>query len=229
MFQVWQPVKDGSFTIGNELADGAAYSVAVSAQPAGQNCSVSAGEGTISGANVSDVAVNCADLPGTSISHLEGAGDSIMRGYNASCTGNTGLFDVFCYGGGDQNQNSFLDGSNSGVVSLLDRYRSDDSGYTGSKNASESGSEMTDAGKNNFASQAAAIVSAASQPTTVVVELGGNDLCNRSDANFYTDAQWQTAVDAGLQVLVDGLPEGSSVYLSSVPRVHQYRNSRHCG
>ncbi|MGD8907553.1 MAG: hypothetical protein PVG58_11705, partial [Gammaproteobacteria bacterium] len=50
---------------------------------------------------------------------VEGAGDSIMRGYNATCDGNTGLFDFLCYGGGDQPENSFLDGSSSSVESVV--------------------------------------------------------------------------------------------------------------
>lgn len=155
---------------------------------------------------------------------VEGAGDSIMRGYNADCTRNTGLFDFLCYGGGDQPENSFLDGTNSAVLSIVDRYVALDSRATGGKAASESGSEMRDPGKNNFATQATAIVSAASQPVKVVVELGGNDICNRtSDTDMYTDAQWQESVDAGLDVLVNGLPDGSTVYLSSVPRVQDLR------
>ena len=159
-----------------------------------------------------------------SAARIEGAGDSIMRGYNASCTRNTGLFDFLCYGGGDQAQNSFLDGSSTSVLSIVDRYLTIDPAATGGKSASQSGSEMTDPAKNNFATQANAIVAAATTPVQVVVELGSNDLCNRnSAAEFYTDAEWQAAVDAGLQTLVNGLPNGSTVLLSSVPRVQDLR------
>jgi hypothetical protein len=147
-----------------------------------------------------------------------------MRGYNATCTGNTGILDLFCYSGGDQDENSFLDGSSGSVTSIVDRYVAIDSNATGGKSASESGSEMTDPAKNNFATQADSIVANASQPVRVVVELGGNDLCNRGAASdLYTDTEWQDAVDAGLQTLVDGLPDGSTVLLSSVPRVHDLR------
>jgi lysophospholipase L1-like esterase len=155
---------------------------------------------------------------------VEGAGDSIMRGYNADCTGNTGLFDFLCFGGGDQDQNSFLDGTSSSVLSIVDRYVQQERKATGGKAASASGSEMTDPGKNNFATQATNIVASATQPVKVVVELGGNDLCNRAnEAELYTDAEWEAAVDAGLQLLVDGLPDGSTVLLSSVPRVQDLR------
>lgn len=51
---------NGSFTFGTSLANGAAYAVTVATQPAGQTCTVSAGSGTVTGANVSSVAVACA-------------------------------------------------------------------------------------------------------------------------------------------------------------------------
>ncbi|WP_162846052.1 SGNH/GDSL hydrolase family protein [Seongchinamella sediminis] len=214
---------NGDFTFPSALADGTGYNVTVAAQPAGQSCAVANAAGTVSGADVADVTVSC-ETTAVTLTRLEGAGDSIMRGYNASCTGNTGFLDLFCYSGGDQNQNSFLDGSSSNVVSLLDRYLAQQANFSGSKAASVSGAEMTAADKNNFASQASAIVAATSQPTVVVVELGGNDLCNRSsDADLYSDAVWQGAVQAGLDVLVNHLPDGSTVYLSSVPRVQDLR------
>jgi lysophospholipase L1-like esterase len=157
---------------------------------------------------------------------VEGVGDSIMRGYNASCTRNTGLFDFLCYGGGDQNENSFLDGSSSAVTSILDRYLTLNANMTGGKAVSKSGSEMKDPAKNNFETQATALVAATTQPVRVVVELGGNDLCNRSDGTeLYTDGEWTGAVDAGLGVLVNGLPDGSTVLLSSVPRVQDLRGA----
>jgi lysophospholipase L1-like esterase len=147
-----------------------------------------------------------------------------MRGYNATCKTNTGLFDFLCYSGGDQPENSFLDGSSAAVTSIVDRYIQLDAQFTGGKAASASGSEMTDAAKNNFATQASAIVSAATQPTRVFVELGGNDICNRATVNnLYTDAVWETAVRAGLETLVTGLPDGSTVMLVSVPRVQDLR------
>ncbi len=59
---------DGSFNFANSLADGSAYNVTVSAQPAGQTCAVTNGSGTLSGANVSDVTVNCATVASYSVS-----------------------------------------------------------------------------------------------------------------------------------------------------------------
>lgn len=158
------------------------------------------------------------------VRRVEGAGDSIMRGYNADCTGNTTFWHLLCYAGGDQPENSFLDGSSSSVTSLVDRYIVLDPQVTGGKAASESGSEMTDPAKNNFVTQASAIVNAAAQPVRVFVELGGNDICNRaSTADLYSDAEWEAAVRAGLEILVNGLPDGSTVLMVSVPRVQDLR------
>jgi hypothetical protein len=216
---------NGTFTFDGRLADQTSYAVTVASQPAGQRCTVVNGSGVIAAGDVTDVSVLCEAVLAAAV-RVEGAGDSIMRGYNASCTGNTGFFDLFCYGAGDQNNNSFLDGSSSSVVSLVDRYIELDADASGGKNASASGSEMTDPAKNNFATQAAAIVASATQPLTVLVELGGNDLCNRtSGADMYTDQEWQAAVDAGLETLVAGLPDGSTVFLSSVPRVQDLRSA----
>jgi hypothetical protein len=52
---------NGTFTFGTHLNNSASYSVTVKTQPAGQLCSVSGGSGTISGANVTTVVVNCAN------------------------------------------------------------------------------------------------------------------------------------------------------------------------
>ena len=159
-----------------------------------------------------------------SVRRVEGAGDSIMRGYNATCKTNTGLFDFLCYGGGDQPENSFLDGSSAAVTSIVDRYIQLDAQVTGGKAASASGSELTDPAKNNFATQANAIVNSATQPVRVFVELGGNDICNRATtADLYSDATWESAVRAGLDTLTGRLPDGSTVLLVSVPRVQDLR------
>jgi Tol biopolymer transport system component len=50
---------DGVFTFGTELASGSSYLVSISVQPAGQTCTVSSGSGTITGADVTDVAIGC--------------------------------------------------------------------------------------------------------------------------------------------------------------------------
>jgi len=50
----------GAFTFPTALANGSPYSVSVLTQPYGQVCSVSTGAGTVSGSNVTNVAVVCA-------------------------------------------------------------------------------------------------------------------------------------------------------------------------
>lgn len=50
-----------SFTFPTELDDGAEYDVTVTTQPSEQTCSVSNGSGTISGADVTNVLVECQD------------------------------------------------------------------------------------------------------------------------------------------------------------------------
>ena len=50
---------NGPFGFATKLADGSAYSVTVKSNPSGQTCTVSNGSGTVSGANVTNVAVNC--------------------------------------------------------------------------------------------------------------------------------------------------------------------------
>jgi uncharacterized delta-60 repeat protein len=56
---------DGPFSFVTPLADGSSYNVTISAVPIGQQCSVANGSGTIAGADVSNVAITCADIPST--------------------------------------------------------------------------------------------------------------------------------------------------------------------
>jgi len=51
---------NGSFTFATAIGDGADYKVTVATPPAGQACAVANGTGTVSSANVSDVAISCA-------------------------------------------------------------------------------------------------------------------------------------------------------------------------
>lgn len=56
---------NGNFTFTPSLADGASYTVSVAKQPTNpdQNCKISGGSGTIGGADVTSVAVDCETLP----------------------------------------------------------------------------------------------------------------------------------------------------------------------
>ncbi|MEE4173677.1 MAG: choice-of-anchor D domain-containing protein [Xanthomonadales bacterium] len=51
---------DGNFVF-PALADGTAYTVTVAAQPTGQTCAVTNGGGTLAGADVTNVSINCTD------------------------------------------------------------------------------------------------------------------------------------------------------------------------
>lgn len=52
-----------SFSFPDELVSGSNYVVTLGAQPAGQTCTIANGSGSIANANISNVSVNCADLP----------------------------------------------------------------------------------------------------------------------------------------------------------------------
>ena len=70
---------NGPFQFGTPLADGDAYAVTVTAQPAGQDCTVRNGSGIIAGDNVGDVGVDCATpvetyTVGGRVSGLAGSG-----------------------------------------------------------------------------------------------------------------------------------------------------------
>jgi lysophospholipase L1-like esterase len=162
---------------------------------------------------------------------IAAAGDSITQAFAASCSCNTDFFCLLCLLGGDQPENSWFDGSSSSVYSVHDRYLESDGGIGANKSASADGSEMR-GGSNNFSSQADQILAQTPLPDHVEVELGGNDLCSRDcidPANcgdpVYTDAEWTQAVQAGLDKLVAGLPDGSTVYLMGVPRVQDLRGA----
>jgi 6-phosphogluconolactonase (cycloisomerase 2 family) len=56
---------NSAFTFATKLTSGAGYSVSVTTQPSGEQCSVTNGAGTIAGSNVSNVAVSCTPTPTT--------------------------------------------------------------------------------------------------------------------------------------------------------------------
>src|SRR5262249_25102084 len=76
---------DGPFAFSAAIASGSQYSVTVLAQPAGQICTVSNGAGTVSAANVTNVAVVCAASTfsvGGAVSGLTGT--VVLRGNGGS-------------------------------------------------------------------------------------------------------------------------------------------------
>jgi len=163
---------------------------------------------------------------------IAAAGDSITQAFGADCSCNAGAFGFICLLcplGGDQPEHSWFDGSSGSVFSVLDLYRQTWPSIVSDKSAAADGSEMRGS-SNSFSVQADQILAQVPRPDHVEVELGGNDICNRDCVNpancgnpLYTDAQWTSAVRAGLDKLVAGLPLGATVYLLGVPRVHDLR------
>jgi len=101
----------GYFQFQTPLADGASYAVTVGTQPSGQTCAVANGSGTISGADVTNVAVSCStNVPtyytvggtitglssGTVILENNG-GDDLARSADGSFTFATPLADCTSY------------------------------------------------------------------------------------------------------------------------------------
>ncbi len=170
----------------------------------------------------------------TAPSRMAAAGDSITQAFAANCTCNAGLLGLFCLlctAGGDQPQHSWFDGGSLGG-SFRDQYGTG-SGISSAR-VSVSGAEML-GGADSFASQADDLLALIPLPELVVVELGGNDVCNRDCVDpshcadpLYTEAEWIQAVAAGLDKLVGfnhptSLSSGATIYLLGVPRVQELR------
>lgn len=75
---------NGAFTFSSTVANGAAYSVTVQTQSAGQTCSVSGGSGTVSGANITSVSVSCVTNPALAIKAGTGTGPGNANGSAAT-------------------------------------------------------------------------------------------------------------------------------------------------
>jgi lysophospholipase L1-like esterase len=182
---------------------------------------------------VCEAAVAMPPLP----ANLAASGDSITRGFSATCTCNEGLgcllLLLFC--ATEQEDYSWFDGSQ--IASFHDGYA--DPSIGSDLSASMSGAEMVDDTlmAPNFAEQADAILAQTPLPDLVTVELGGNDICNRDCVDpmncgnhLYTDQEWTDAVRAGLDKLVGfsgpgALPLGATIYLLGVPRVQDLRGA----
>ena len=89
------PISGSSFTFSTPIAEGSAYSVTVSAQPATQTCTVSNGSGTMGGANVTNVTVTCSTntyTVGGTISGLTGTVTLQNNGANSTSISISGGF-----------------------------------------------------------------------------------------------------------------------------------------
>lgn len=100
---------DGPFTFSTPLAGGSDYSVTVLTQPTGQTCTVTNGSGTIAGADVDGVAVECVDNTArfsVSKTYSDGNADEV----EVTLTCNTGLplEQTFTIAGGDPKGVTFV-------------------------------------------------------------------------------------------------------------------------
>jgi hypothetical protein len=171
-------------------------------------------------------AVGATDLP----ANTAACGDSITQAFAADCTCNMDFFCLLCLLG-DQSQHSWFDGSDADVFSVYDRYLRFDGSIGSDKSAATSGARMV-SGDDSFSIQAGRILAQVPLPDLVFVLLGGNDLCSRECVDpthcskpLYSEGNWREAVRAGLDKLVIGLPQGATVYLLGVPRVHDVRQA----
>jgi hypothetical protein len=83
---------NGAFTFDTPVLDGLTYAVTVAAQPADQTCTVAGGSGTVSGANVTNIAVTCvshAHSIGGTVSGLAGGSLQLRLTHTGNLTGTT--------------------------------------------------------------------------------------------------------------------------------------------
>ena len=87
---------DGPFQFSTPVPDGDPYDVTVSVQPTGQTCSVTNGSGTVSGADVTDVVVDCGDIQiGVSTTSVDFPDAQVGESSGATVTvSNTGTGDL---------------------------------------------------------------------------------------------------------------------------------------
>jgi hypothetical protein len=73
---------NGSFTFGAGVANGSTYNVTVQAQQPGQNCTITNGSGTVSGANITNVTVTCVSVCAmTRLDVIQPSNWSLVQGY----------------------------------------------------------------------------------------------------------------------------------------------------
>lgn len=79
---------NGPFTFASSIASGSAYAVTVKTQPSNQACQVTAGSGTIGGANVGSVSVKCSTLIAFRENFDGVTAPAIPAGWTATLSGN---------------------------------------------------------------------------------------------------------------------------------------------
>ena len=162
-------------------------------------------------------AVLLAPAAGRAQTKLSGIGDSIMQGANARLS--------WWPPPGDQPQYSFAQGNDSTVNPLYRRYRALGKLPLGEQFVSRDGAEMV-GGSNNAPAQALRVCSQTVKPDRIVLELGGNDICNRSSmSTLYAADTFEAALTQALEILASpypscGLPAGTRIHVLTMPAVN---------
>jgi lysophospholipase L1-like esterase len=158
---------------------------------------------------VAVVAVGLGAAPASAATGLPnsvaGIGDSITRAADVCCWYGDHPAQSWSTGGGA------FDGITSHYEHILALKPSI---YGHNYNDSKDGAKMRDA-----AGQAQAAVTQGARYVTIL--MGGNDLCTSSTATMTSVADFQTQFAATMNVLADGLPANSHVFVSSIPDVYQ--------
>jgi lysophospholipase L1-like esterase len=131
-------------------------------------------------------------------------GDSISQAFDSEC----------CL---EQPQHSWATGDDGGdgIASHYERILAANPAIAGHNfNDSVTGSRMSDA-----AGQAAHAVAQGAQ--YVIIEMGGNDLCTSSASSMTSVADYTSQFRATLQTLESGLPQGSHIFVASIPNIYR--------
>jgi uncharacterized repeat protein (TIGR03803 family) len=124
---------NGAFKFATQLSGGATYAVTVMSQPSAEYCWVTAGSGTVSGANVSNVAVNCTSVPAANPVTLHTFSPDEGSGPTNLVQGNDGnLYGTLYYGvstpdGGELGCGAFFRMSTTGVETTIYEFKCDTS------------------------------------------------------------------------------------------------------
>jgi len=136
---------------------------------------------------------------------MAGIGDSITR-----------ATDVCCWYGDHPAQSwSTGGGAFDGIRSHYERIRAQHPWIHGRNyNDARAGARMRDA-------SAQAQTAVAQQAYYVTILLGANDVCTSSPATMTSVADFRAQFSAAMSVLGSGLPDGSHVFVSSIPNVYR--------
>lgn len=163
---------------------------------------------------------------GDSISQAMDADDSMPVDVNMIATDPDAVFHDFPH-------LSWIQGTDPRIGSVASHYKELDPSLVVVP-FSRSGAEMVSKPLNRptMVDQATDLVAADLHPDLVFVLLGGNDICNRAKAsgnlataNLFPVARWVEEIDKGLTILANGLDEGATVKVLSMPRVDRLYDS----